>query len=894
MNINEFNQAAAERVIKSLRDRGAEVSGRVIVKTLTGMKPENSGQLHEGQPYEITSWATKSNVDMEGEVVLPNGGDVTSYFSKNRTLFVDHEYDIMKAVGKCRWLKMTPKGWLIKSALINNLDNPYRKQVQALADSGNIGMSVGMEIVDSGPPMVDERKSYGNARNIIRKWKLLEVSYTAMPMNGDCQSDLVQESEPQMSIETKNAKKIYILGQDMVVRIKELRSKDCGTGAGGFKPGNTCAAGDGSKEGMSQESRKKPKVGTNQEYQQISDRKDRVLERLYDVGKTGSDQQKEALISKLESFSSENLKPINKLEGSIDRRVNRAIDHVMRGIMDEFEGSLGVDKERKPILRHTDGINVLLDSLEQHLGKTKMYVWSKDCGTGAGGFKPGNTCASEQGKESQVADSTSEATEPEENRRSSSPALRAAKERASEISDMLDQKLDSDLGGNNYETYEDLNQLKRMNTSMNAWGMHSSMMQRYEEEKYLEIPESKGKTLPEQIDYQLQTARFNKEFIENELGRLERESPENYVRQVRRLDKLMQRFKMYVSSKDCGTGAGGFKPGNTCAAGDGSGSDEQLSERYTESEKQEISKMSELSSSDKIKLRDLQEIGKEVKSNYEFIDRQLLLVGGKPSKTAVADMNFRLAKTIAKIDGSNSANVINEARARVGKTTDPLQAAMLVTDDLNGQLRQKVKPFQRWDSKSDVSVSDQLKEATRVNNILRTEWDFRKSKKPKMYIFQKDCGTGAGGFKPGNTCAAGKDGESTNSERRGSDWAEQKHESIQENAAQFLEDSEATEQDVRKIDRITNGINDWAAQRNKSDAFFEYMASNGMDRDTKQKFPNITEANIQRVHQYAKGRAATALDFVSENIGNEGDGTFVKESEALNKHVGSILRSIDE
>lgn len=206
MNRIDFNREAAERITKSLRDRGYKAEGKIAVKTLEPSAPTQVGAPAEGQPFEITSWATRNTIDMEGEVVLPEGGDVASYFAKNRNLFVDHEYDIMKAVAKARWLKMTPGGWLVRGALINNRENPYRNQVQALAESGNIGMSIGFEILDSSAPTGEERKSYAGASNLIRAWKLLEVSYTALPMNGDCQSDMVPAVE-----EPKSMRRVIIL-----------------------------------------------------------------------------------------------------------------------------------------------------------------------------------------------------------------------------------------------------------------------------------------------------------------------------------------------------------------------------------------------------------------------------------------------------------------------------------------------------------------------------------------------------------------------------------------------------------------------------------------------------------------------------------------------------------
>ena len=180
--------AAIERMTKHLTDKGYKAQGRIAIKNTIGA-PEQAMPTKAG-PFEILSWATRNTVDMEGEVVLPEGAD-TSYFSKNRTLFVDHEYDIMRAVGKMRNMKMTPQGWLLRGALVNNPENPYRNQVQALAEAGNIGMSIGFEILDASAPTAEERKAFPNARGIIRAWKLLEVSYTAMPMNQDCQSDLV-------------------------------------------------------------------------------------------------------------------------------------------------------------------------------------------------------------------------------------------------------------------------------------------------------------------------------------------------------------------------------------------------------------------------------------------------------------------------------------------------------------------------------------------------------------------------------------------------------------------------------------------------------------------------------------------------------------------------------
>lgn len=202
MNWKDYKNKALESLTKRYIDAGGK--SLVMLKAAPVGMPQAAGETRTGDPFEITCFATRATVDLEGDVVLPEGGDVTSYFTKNRTLFVDHEYDVMKAVGKCRWLKMTPNGWLCKSALIQNRENKYRNQVEALATDGNIGHSIGMEVLDYSAPTVEERKTWPDALGIIRSWRLLEISYTAIPMNGDCQSD----AQPA---EKSAAKRVVIL-----------------------------------------------------------------------------------------------------------------------------------------------------------------------------------------------------------------------------------------------------------------------------------------------------------------------------------------------------------------------------------------------------------------------------------------------------------------------------------------------------------------------------------------------------------------------------------------------------------------------------------------------------------------------------------------------------------
>lgn len=166
-------------------------SGRLFMKSASdlagGIQP-----MGDDQPTHIRAYATRPTVDLEGDVVLPAGMNA-EYFKMNRTMFVDHQYDAMSAVGKLRNIFSDSGGIIVESVLINNPQNQLRNQIEALAAAGNIGHSIGFEAVDYGPPTAEERKAFPDASTIHRQWRLLEVSYTAMPMNGYCQSDMTPQ-----------------------------------------------------------------------------------------------------------------------------------------------------------------------------------------------------------------------------------------------------------------------------------------------------------------------------------------------------------------------------------------------------------------------------------------------------------------------------------------------------------------------------------------------------------------------------------------------------------------------------------------------------------------------------------------------------------------------------
>lgn len=148
--------------------------------TKTGVKQATGG------PLEVVCYANTAAVDLEREVVVPSGLDVRSYLTMNKNLFVDHRYDVLSAVAVCRSMTLDPSGWLCRGVFHEDMSNPYVKACVALAKAGTLAMSVGFEALDWGAPTVEEAKAYPGVESVVRKARVLEVSYTAMPMNVTC------------------------------------------------------------------------------------------------------------------------------------------------------------------------------------------------------------------------------------------------------------------------------------------------------------------------------------------------------------------------------------------------------------------------------------------------------------------------------------------------------------------------------------------------------------------------------------------------------------------------------------------------------------------------------------------------------------------------------------
>lgn len=151
---------------------------------------------------EILALATTADIDLEGEVVVPEGLD-PSPFQKNKTVYLNHNYwDREAMVGSMRNVKLDKGrgGWLVR---VKMASTPSAQETLTLIEEEVInGGSIGFERIDSGALTEEEVEKYGPANMITRKGRWFEWSVTAMPCNPFA---LIQRGAPVLSDEKAGA-----------------------------------------------------------------------------------------------------------------------------------------------------------------------------------------------------------------------------------------------------------------------------------------------------------------------------------------------------------------------------------------------------------------------------------------------------------------------------------------------------------------------------------------------------------------------------------------------------------------------------------------------------------------------------------------------------------------
>jgi hypothetical protein len=177
----------------TIRQRIIEKNGLAKNAEVGVFSSFGKGQTVDMGAREIFVIATTNDIDLEKEVVVPEGANVAP-FMRLRNIFVDHEYEFKYCVGK---LRNAPspffgpdglmKGWKCRLYISDLPNNPYPNDILTLAQDGGICVSVGFGATDAGKPTLAEVKRYSQdgvtPKSIVRAWDWYELSATMFPMN---------------------------------------------------------------------------------------------------------------------------------------------------------------------------------------------------------------------------------------------------------------------------------------------------------------------------------------------------------------------------------------------------------------------------------------------------------------------------------------------------------------------------------------------------------------------------------------------------------------------------------------------------------------------------------------------------------------------------------------
>lgn len=141
---------------------------------------------------DLVVTANTDLIDLDREVVIPAGADM-SHYKANRANFLDHNYGFESHVGHMRTIKEEMKGgeqrgWVNRSFIFSGLKNPMADDLWRVSQLAGIGSSIGYEELEGSPPTKNDPVRYQKAGWVTRKWRMIELSFTAMPCNVGCRS----------------------------------------------------------------------------------------------------------------------------------------------------------------------------------------------------------------------------------------------------------------------------------------------------------------------------------------------------------------------------------------------------------------------------------------------------------------------------------------------------------------------------------------------------------------------------------------------------------------------------------------------------------------------------------------------------------------------------------
>lgn len=188
-----------ETIVERIRTRAGLGASALVGVAATFAKETTVDEPNR----DIIVRATTDDVDMDQEIIVPGGADLT-YWQANRSMFLDHWYDLAHHVGSMRYTSPWPsakaqRGWIVRGHVVSGLKNPLADDLLTVAREVGIGASIGFEALECSPPTDQDPEQYRKAASVVRQWRWIELSYTALPCNVACQSMAEAADESRMA-----------------------------------------------------------------------------------------------------------------------------------------------------------------------------------------------------------------------------------------------------------------------------------------------------------------------------------------------------------------------------------------------------------------------------------------------------------------------------------------------------------------------------------------------------------------------------------------------------------------------------------------------------------------------------------------------------------------------
>lgn len=213
--------------------------------------------------WTVQGLASTSNIDIQGETILPEGVDLTPIDENKGILNWDHLPGPENTIGVLTGYSKTPNGIFIKGDLFQKHDKAKAvKQIMeslAVEDRGRMGLSVEGSIISRDP------------RNpkIITKCRINAVALTMKPVNSDTYASMVK-SLAGAELDFQSEADLGDLPDQILYKAEEvlaLLTKALGVGAGYTQAPNELSGGDAlatsnlkPEEEEAEEEDKKPKA----------------------------------------------------------------------------------------------------------------------------------------------------------------------------------------------------------------------------------------------------------------------------------------------------------------------------------------------------------------------------------------------------------------------------------------------------------------------------------------------------------------------------------------------------------------------------------------------------------------------------------------------------------